>query len=267
MEAGRAHPRVGGPDGDLGDAQLGAGDLRVDGHTALSDLRHRRVHGDDGAAADGLQADPGGGVVVEALGEADVLDADGVADAAHDALAVRGVGQAAGQLPYVGALAGLPLALRRHRHRLDAAQEFGDRRRGVDGLSGGHERALLHGVDPAELHRVQAESGRHLVHLRLVGEARLDRAEAAHGAAGRVVGVEGEGLDVHVVDHVRSHRERGGVADDGRGGGGVGAAVQDDAAPHVGEAGRRGWRRARSGAWPGGGGRGRRRTRSGCRPS
>ena len=74
-----------------------------------------------------------------------------------------------------------------------------------------------------------------LVHLRLVREARLDRAEAAHGAAGRVVGVEGDGLDVDVVDDVRADRQGGGVADDRRGGGGVGAAVQHDPALHVGE--------------------------------
>ena len=103
-------------DRHLRDAQLGAGDLRVDGDTALADLRHGRVHGGHRLAADDLHADLGGGVVVEALGEADVLDADGVADTAHDTFAVGGVGQSAGQLPYVGALAGLPLALRRQRH-------------------------------------------------------------------------------------------------------------------------------------------------------
>src|SRR5690606_32150189 len=120
----------------LADAQLGAGDLGVDGDPALADLRHRGVHGGDRFAADHLHADPGGGVVVEALGEADVLDADRVADPTDDAFAVGGVGQAAGELAYVGALAGLPLALGRHRHRLDAAQEFGDRCRGVDPLPG-----------------------------------------------------------------------------------------------------------------------------------
>ncbi len=36
-------------------------------------------------------------------------------------------------------------------------------------------------------------------------------------------------------DHVRADAQRGGVADDRRGGGGVGAAVQDDPALHVGQ--------------------------------
>ena len=107
---------VGRVDGHLGDAQLGAGDLRVDGDAALADLRHGGVDGGDGLAADDLHAHPGGRVVVEALGEADVLDADRVADAPDDALAVGGVGQAAGQLPYVRVLAGRePLLLRRQR--------------------------------------------------------------------------------------------------------------------------------------------------------
>src|SRR5690606_25071091 len=152
--AGGAHPGVGGVDGHLVDAQLGAGDLRVDGDAALADLGHRGVHGRDRSAADGLHADPRPGVVVEALGEAHVPDADRVADAAHHALAVRDVGQAARQLAHVGALAGLPLPLGRHRHGLDAAQQFGDRRRGVDPLAGGQERALLHGVELPQLHRV-----------------------------------------------------------------------------------------------------------------
>ncbi|GAA3039377.1 hypothetical protein GCM10020000_17160 [Streptomyces olivoverticillatus] len=105
----------------------------------------------------------------------------------------------------------------------------------VDDLAGGHDRALRHGVAAAELHRVQVQFGRQLVHLRLIGEAGLHRAEAAHGAAGRVVGVEGDGLDVDVVDDVRADGQRGGVADDGRGGGGVGAAVEHDARLDVAE--------------------------------
>ncbi len=64
---GAAHLGVGRVDGHLGDAQLGAGDLRVDGDTALADLRHRGVHGGDRLAADDLHAHLGGGVVVEAL--------------------------------------------------------------------------------------------------------------------------------------------------------------------------------------------------------
>ncbi len=204
------------------------------GDTALADLRHGRVDHRDGLAVDDLQAHAGGGVVVEALGEADVLDADRVADAADDALAVGGVRQAAGQRADVRALAGgLPLALRRQRAGLDPAQQLGDRGRGVHDLAGGHDRALLHGVELTELDRVHAQLRRELVHLGLVREAGLDGAEAAHRAAGRVVRVEGDRLDVDVVDDVRAHREGGRVADDGRGRGSVGAAVEHDPALHV----------------------------------
>ncbi len=221
-------------DGHLRDTQLGTGDLRVDGDTALADLRHGRVDHRDGLAVDDLEAHAGGRVVVEALGEADVLDADRVADAADDALTVGGVRETTGQRADVRALAGrLPLALRRQRTGLDPAQQLGDRRRGVHDLAGGHDRALLHGVQLAELDRVHAQLRRELVHLGLVGEAGLDGAEAAHRATGRVVRVERDRLDVHVLQDVGTHREGGGVAHDRRGGRRVRAAVQDDLALHV----------------------------------
>ena len=52
-------------------------------------------------AAEHLQAYPSGGVVVEALGEAHVLDADRVPDAAPYTLAVGGVGDPAWQLTQI----------------------------------------------------------------------------------------------------------------------------------------------------------------------
>ena len=66
------------------DAQLGADDLRLDGDESLPDLGGGGVHDGGRLAADDLQPDAGGGVVVEALREADVLDADAIADAAAD---------------------------------------------------------------------------------------------------------------------------------------------------------------------------------------
>ena len=45
---------------------------------------------------------------------------------------------------------------------------------------------------------MHAELGGELVHLRLVREAHLDRPEAAHGAAGRVVRVRDVGVEVGV---------------------------------------------------------------------
>src|SRR6266571_5043728 len=71
------------------------------------------------------------------------------------------------------------------------AEQFGDGRRRVDHLPGRHDRALGHRVADPELHRVQAGPAGTLVHLRLVGEAGLDGAEAAHRPARRVVGVRG----------------------------------------------------------------------------
>lgn len=88
-------------------------------------------------------------------------------------------------------------------------------------------------MKPAELHRVQTELRGELVHLRLVGEARLYGSEAAHRAARRVVGVERQGLDVDVLDDVGADGERRGVADDGRGRGGIRSAVQHDPALEV----------------------------------
>ena len=69
------------------------------------------------------------------------------------------------------------------------------------------------------------------VHLRLGREAGLHRAEPAHRAARRVVGVDGGPLDQGVVDAVRADRERRGVRDHRRRARGVRAAVDQD--PHV----------------------------------
>src|SRR3712207_1800077 len=81
---------------DALDADLGAGDLLLDRDQPLADLRRRGVHGGDRLAADHLQTHARGRVVVEALGEADVLVGDGVADTAADPLAVRSVADGAG---------------------------------------------------------------------------------------------------------------------------------------------------------------------------
>ncbi len=186
-----------------------------------------------GSPRDDLEPHPGGRVVVEALGEADVLVADGVADAALDALAVRGVADAAGQVPQVvtPSAAAVSAAGRRQRHLLDPAQHLDDGRRAVDDLAGRARAAHLHRVAAAELDRIHAERGRELVHLRLVAERGLDGAEAAHRAARRVVGVDAVGVDVHVRHDVRPGAHRAGVADHGRRARRVRAAVQVDARP------------------------------------
>src|SRR5258708_7820062 len=100
--ASRADPGVLGDDHHVADAELSPADLLFDRDQSLTDLGGRGVHGHDRLARDDLEPDPGGRVVVEALREADVLVPDGVADAAPDALAMRGVADPAWEQPQVG---------------------------------------------------------------------------------------------------------------------------------------------------------------------
>ena len=221
-----AHLGVLGRRDDLVDAELGTHDLLLDGDQSLADLGRRGVHGRGHGPGQHLELDPGRGVVVEALGEPDVLVGHRVADAAHHALAVGGVGHAAGQIPQVRLA--VRAARRRQRHGLHPAQQFLDWRRAVDDLPGRRLRALGHRVAAAQLDRVQAQRGRQLVHLGLVGERGLHRAETPHGPARRVVGVRAVRVDVHVGHHVGPDAHRARVPDHGRGAGRVRPAVQVD---------------------------------------
>ena len=54
-------------------AELGAADLLLDGHQPLADLDRRGVHGRGRLAGHDLEPHPGRRVVVEALGEGDVV--------------------------------------------------------------------------------------------------------------------------------------------------------------------------------------------------
>src|SRR3954471_14502056 len=84
---GRGYARIRLQHRDALDAELGARDLRLYGDDALADLGRGGVDLDERALGVNRQADAGGRVVVEALGEADVLEADGDPHAAPDALA------------------------------------------------------------------------------------------------------------------------------------------------------------------------------------
>ena len=117
----------------------------------------------------------------------------------------------------------------------DGLDDLGHRRGTGDHLTGGQHVAGLQRVLEAELDRVDAQGVGELVHLGLVGEAGLHRAEAAHGPAGRVVGAHRPAVDVGVGRDVRAHGEAGGVADDGRRRRGVGATVEDQAGLDVDE--------------------------------
>ena len=128
-----------------------------------------------------------GAVVVEALGVADVLEPDGEADAAANALARAsccrrrrggGSGRAAAPRGAGGCERGA------------AADHLRDRQRAGHPLPGRQRVAGGERVPEPQLDGIEAELGGELVHLRLVREARLHGAEAAHRAAGRVVGVD-----------------------------------------------------------------------------
>ncbi len=186
------------------------------------------MHGRHRLPRDDLELDPRRRVVVVALGEADVLVGDRVSDAAHHALTMGGVGDPAGQVPQVAGT--VPLG---ERHRLQALQQLGHRGRAVHDLPGWRLVAHADRVAAAQLDRVQPELRGQLVHLGLVAERRLHRAETAHRAARRVVRVDAVAVDVHVRHHVRADPHGPGVADHGRGAGGVRPAVQVDLGPDV----------------------------------
>src|SRR5439155_14373402 len=80
--AGRADIRIGVEHDDVVHAKLGARDLGLHGDQALADLGRGGVHLYARLSVFREQADPGGRVVLEAFGVADVLEPDGVADAA-----------------------------------------------------------------------------------------------------------------------------------------------------------------------------------------
>src|SRR5918995_632560 len=167
--AGVADGRVGRKHHDVLDAQLRARDLRVDRDAALADLAGRRVDLHQRLAARAPRpAHAGGRVVVEAVREADVLEADRVADAAAGAFTARRVAEAARQ-PELAA----GRDIRRQRHPLQALEQLGDGRGALDPLGGRQLRAALHRVAAAQLDGVHTERGGELVHLRLVGEAGL----------------------------------------------------------------------------------------------
>jgi hypothetical protein len=89
--------------GDAFDAELGARDLGLQRHEPLPDLGRRRVDSHQRLAVFHGERHPRRRVVVEARGEADVLEADRVADPAPDVLPVGDVRDAAGELAQVAA--------------------------------------------------------------------------------------------------------------------------------------------------------------------
>ena len=131
---------------------------------------------------------------------------------------------------------------------LDAAGDAGVARAGegvLDRFQGGahaHARgqdltrrgaaALGERVVPAELPAVEAAELAQLVDAAFHGKRRLVGAEAAHRAAGEVVGVDGPRLDVDVRHVVRAGRVAGRALEHLHPDRGVGAGVADDARAH-----------------------------------
>ena len=171
---------------------------------------------------------------------------------------------AAGQPHRVAVVAADGLVGQRQRRRLADAPR--DRRDVLDDLAGDQPVAGLHRVAQPDLDRVEAARRGELVHLRLVGEARLHDAEAAHRPARQVVGAHRPAVDrrrsahlygpwawvMRVDQHGRRRRR-------------VGAAVEHEPGLDLDDLAVGGRRGGASRSSPGGGGRGRGSSPRGCR--
>src|SRR5699024_6374302 len=205
-------------------SEFGPHDLLHHGDQTLANLTASTLHSRTEFPGNHPKGDTCGRIVVEPFGEADVLDTDRVADATHHTLPVGGIGDAARQPPeveFVRTVGG-------QRLRRDPADQLGDRSSGVDPLSGRQHRAFLHRVAGTYLHGVDTARRGEFVHLGLIGEPGLYRAESPHRTARRVVGEHAPTVHRGVRHVVRSHAERGSVPDDGGGRRSVGTTVQVD---------------------------------------
>src|SRR5262249_48736380 len=141
----------------------------------------------------------GRGVVVEAFGVHEVLDRHGKAHASTD---VAGIGRQPGTSRAAhGIVVGNGRGQGQGGGLVDAGGYGGD---AFHDLAGDQAVARAHGVAPADLDRVDTGGRGQLVHLALVSEARLHDAEAAHGAARRVVGAGRPPVDDGILAHVRT---------------------------------------------------------------
>ncbi len=213
-------------DVDLGHPEHRLHDLPGQRGEALAGVDGRADHG--GVVA----ADPHGrgGDLVLALRPEHVHHADRVADAApHRGRVTRAAG-AAGQQPVRVGLVHRQRGQRLGGHRLD---QRGDGGGAGDGLSGRHRVTGGEHVAAADLQGLQAQPGGQLVELRLVREAGLQGALAAHPAGRRVVGAHRPGVHEDVRADVGAHREGGGGGQRLRGDVRVGTAVQQDLRLHL----------------------------------
>ena len=125
---------------------------------------------------------------------------------------------------------------RRRLERSGSPDHLGDRHRAGQPLPGRQYVAGREGVQQPQLDGSISSAAASLSIWASRGEAGLDRAEAAHRTARRVVRVDARRLDQRVVDAIRPAGERGRVRGDGRRRGRVRAAVEQDPHPHRDEA-------------------------------
>src|SRR6266576_947525 len=170
------------------------------------------------------QSHAGRGRVIEPLGVADVLETDGEANPAPDALAARRVARAARKAQGVAR----QLLRLGYWQGSGAADHLRGRERAGDPLAGRERVAGCERVPETELDGVDAELGGQLVHLRLVREAALHGAETAHCAARRIVRVDAGALDERVLDRIRAAGKGRRVRGHGCGARGIGAPVEQD---------------------------------------
>src|SRR5205823_7190648 len=204
----RSDRRIGLPDDDPIDPELGAYDLRHDGVDALAHLDGGGLDLGDRALTVGRDPHPGLRGIVEAFAVRQVLVADRQPDTTLDRFAVAYVTGATRQQHGVAVEWRV---LRWQRQVLQALQTFAHRRRSGDELTGRKHRSGAQRVLQPELDRVEAQRRGQPVHLCLVSEAGLYRPESAHRPAGRVVGEDRRADQPGVGDFVWAGGKGGGV--------------------------------------------------------
>ena len=212
--------RAGGREHDVDDSEHVTGDLLGKGDEALPNLDGRTGDGGDTV----FQAAPCRRVVVEATAVHEVLYAHGKADTTAHATAFGRSAGAAGELQ-VRCGHGTTRGKRRSGA---GADHLGDRRGTPQHLPGRKRVAGLEHIAQPQLDRVDAERCGELVHLGLVCETDLHRAETPHRPARGVVGADRYRLDDGVGDPVGPGRHAGGVHGHGRRRRQICAAVEDD---------------------------------------
>ena len=202
---------------DAGDPQRAAGDLGQDGDQALPDFYrggfdHRTIRS---------EANPCLGVVIGSLGEAEVLETEGISHPSPNVMWLGGETRAPRKLTVMRRRCRL-----RKRHRLQTPYHIDRGKRGLDDLPGGrHGVAGAEGIQLAQIERVHSEGRGEPVHLCFVGKADLYRSKSPHRPTRRVVGAGSHPVDRDRVAPIWPDCEIAGVGQNGGCGRGVGPAI------------------------------------------